>query len=154
MVLTRQQKGLAFVYRLLRWLGWSVLISVSPLVGLGILRFVDVHGWPGLDSILGSGSLLLTSVALISGGIREMASMPSTSRSRRRDVLFFASLSLAIILAMTYGGLADNAIRSPGSQVLDLPAITAVSLVFFGVSVIVTGAAVAVSASIKEEERA
>lgn len=133
------------MHRLLRWLLWSVAVSVVPFLGLGILRFLDLRQFSGMEPLIGTGQLLLTSVAIVAGGVRELAGMRGDARHARKDFLFFASFVFAILLAMTYGYLANEMISGRLLGAPDQTLISQFSLVMFGLSVITAGAGVWVS---------
>ena len=131
--------------RVLRWLGWSVAISLTPFIGLGVLRFLDLRAWPGLEPLLGSGQLLLTSVAILSGGVRELADMRGEKRSGWKNFLLWASFLFAIVLAMAYGSLANEVIGNRPFSAADQALNTVFSGVVFLFSVGIAAAAVAIS---------
>jgi hypothetical protein len=132
------------IYRVIRWLGWSVLVSLVPFIGLAIIRSMAVKGWPGFAPLFGAGQLLLTSVAMVAGGIKELSAMPIERRTRRRDALLLSSLIFAVLMAMVYGYLASEILKGkPGSTDPDIIVIT--SAIFFGISLVTTAGAVAVS---------
>lgn len=134
------------MYRLARWLGWSVLLSLTPYIGLVVLRFLDVQHWPGLVPLFGSGQLLLTSVALLAAGVREMSVMSAETRTRTRDFLLLASFVFTVLLSMTYGYLANEVIAARSQSSEDESLVTSLSFAFFAASLVTAGGAVAVSA--------
>jgi hypothetical protein len=133
------------VVRLVRWVGWSVAVSLLPFAGLQLMRFVAGGTWPGLDPLFGSGQLLLTSVAILAGGVRELAGMRGSRWRGARTFLLWSSLALTIVLAMLYGFLADAAITQTPTAPSRLTLVTATSLVFFGASLAVAGTSIVAS---------
>jgi len=121
--------------RVFRWLGWSVAVALTPYFGLLLIMYIEVQDWPGWTPILGSGQLLLTSVALVAGGVRELSGMHGVISSGSRDFLLLSSLIFAVMAAMTYGYLARTEIRGsplPSSQ-QELVVVLSAACLFVGI---------------------
>ncbi len=60
--------------RLGRWLMWSVIFPLAPFLAVGLIRRIDSGTLPSMATLFGSGQLMLTSVALLGNGVRELIS--------------------------------------------------------------------------------
>lgn len=132
--------------KLARWLGWSVSLSLIPYVGLYLLRFLTAGGdWGQLDAVLGTGQLFLTSVALLAGGIRELSPIVRPERSRAREFVLICAFAFFLLQAICYGGLAELLIHDETMSDEMRHIDTEASLICLAFTVLIGGAAVAVS---------
>ena len=128
--------------RLRRWLSWAVVISLLPYAGLALLRFRATQQWPTWVDALGAGQLLLTSIALLAGGARELSGMSGDQRTKTRDFLLFSTVALCIVLSIVYGSAASDVIAGAQVSPDEMMATVLISAVSFGASCVITGAAV------------
>lgn len=133
------------IYRLFRWFVWSVAFSLLPFVGLLLFRGISARAWPGLDPVLGSGQLLLTCVALLAGGLKELSGMPNELRTGLRDFMTAASVVFVVFVAMTYGFLAHEILAMAAPDPSYQAMIAGMSLVFLVMSLSITAMAILVS---------
>jgi hypothetical protein len=95
-------------YRLRRWFVWSLVMALVPFGGIYVLFWIFASGpTPGLTSVIGSGQLLLTCVAILIGGVRELTSVPLVARARSSDNLM--GLSIAVLMLVLFGYAGVNA---------------------------------------------
>ncbi|KQY06217.1 hypothetical protein ASD37_18090 [Mycobacterium sp. Root135] len=115
---------------------YLIALALSPLFQVSI-------SW--LDRITGSGQLLLTSIALLGGGLKELGGMEPGVRESHKDHITPFSFVFAGLMAAAYGAIA--ATQASGKTLTpDVQRyVTLGSMVFFAVSLILTGYAVAVS---------
>lgn len=140
-------------YRVLRWFMWSVLGSLIPFVAMLVARFMDLKTWPGLNPLFSSGQLLLTCVALLAGGIKELSGVDHGERKRSREMILAVSSLFALAIAMVYGFLANRVIGGATIAPDDQTIVTVISLVCLFCCLVITGGAVAVSAPIPSYSR-
>ncbi|WP_155766818.1 hypothetical protein [Mycobacterium intracellulare] len=97
------------------------------------------------DRITGSGQLLLTSIALLGGGLKELGAMEPGLREGHKDHITPVSFVFTGLMAAAYGAiaatLASGKSLTPGEQHY----VTVGSIAFFGASLVLTGYAVAIS---------
>lgn len=129
----------------MRWLGWGVILSLVPFGALFVAILVIRRQVPGLDPIIGSGQLLVTCVALLGGGIRELSGMNTLNRARARDALHLASLIFVVLLSMTYGSLVGQLVSGQSLPDEWRASIVTGSLISLTISVIIGGISMAIS---------
>jgi hypothetical protein len=127
--------------RLGRWLMWSVAFSLVPFAAVVLIRRVDSGALPGMSAIFGSGQLLLTSAALLGGGVRELASA-SDKNFWSEFFTWSATIFLFAIAAMYGYAVKEVAIQK---QVTHQSDVVTVSLVLFAISILVAGASIGVT---------
>lgn len=141
--------------RFVRWLCWSVLFSLVPFAGLLLSLGLETGSWPGLTPLWGSGQLLITGVSVLAGGIKEMAGHP-LGLSGVRDRLLFSSVVMTVLIAIAYGSIATDAIKSnqahtQSTTFINPDAVTLTSMILFVSCVIVAGVGVGVSGPPRHE---
>lgn len=132
-------------YRIFRWLLWTVLISVTPFIAVLTLRAMVNDGQVDLKAMFGAGQMLITSVALLAGAIRELSGMDHDQRPRGRDSLTAMSFVLALIMAYVYGYYANETIAGRDIPADQQATLVKVSMVAFFASVLVGAWSLAVS---------
>lgn len=133
-------------YRLFRWFLWSVLGSLLPFVALLVIRYIEVGTWPGLEPLFSSGQLLLTCVALLAGGIKELSGMNSGVKEKSKEALLAASVLFVVAVAIVYGYLANRVVSGVAFTQDQQLLITNVSLISLFSSLLIVGVAMAISA--------
>lgn len=137
--------------RLLRWFGWSVVLSLTPFFGVYLVRFVSSHALPDLSDLFGAGQLLITSVALTAGGIREIAGVRSADRAGFRDFMLWASTVFVFITAIVYGGVVTLSLEIPPPSPEETGIVTSLSSAFLVISMLI-GAGCVMAATPKPME--
>jgi len=99
------------IYRLIRWVVWSLLASMMPFGAVYLMRAFSGN-WPQLESVIGSGQLLISCVALVAGGAKELGGMPPAIRPRGRDLTLGLLWLLGGLTAIAYGFLANENLRA------------------------------------------
>jgi hypothetical protein len=119
---------------------------VTPYIGVYVVRTVFAHGSvPGFSSLFGTGQLLLTSVALVGGGMREIAGARHLLRVGRRDFLLLTSTIFVLVTAMVYGAEVSYVIQVGTPPAADQEFMTKLSAGFLALSIVVGGGCIAVT---------
>jgi hypothetical protein len=137
--------------RLVRWLGWSVVLSLTPFLGVYLVRYVASHALPNFSDLFGAGQLLLTSVALTAGGIREIAGVRSADRAGFRDFMLWVCTLFVFVTAIFYGGVVSLSLEVPPPTAEDTSTITGLSSAFLALSMVI-GAGCVMAATPKPSE--
>ena len=135
----------AVCWRLVRWFLWTAVISVLPFLGVTLVQYFSFGEFKGLQSVVGSGQLLPTSIALWLGGVKEVSTMTSDKRSKSKDVTLWTSVVSSILAGIGYGMLLGVLIGTGGVPPDVQGFTTTASLIIFGASFVTAAFAVMIS---------
>lgn len=95
---------------------FSVLFSVVPYIGLWAVWSASPTPPSNIAvRLTGSGQLMLTSIALVGGGLREILMFARSDRLISRILYGGASAGFIVLVSMIYGSIAQEVVRSPGA---------------------------------------
>lgn len=137
--LEAERKGMPI--RLGRWLMWSVVFSLVPFVAVGLIRRIDSGAFPSMAVLFGSGQLMLTSVALLGNGVRELVSI--NNKYIVHEFLTWAATIFLFVIAASYGYTVKDVLIS--KQSAEENSVAIVSFVFLGISLLVAATSIAVT---------
>ena len=126
--------------RLGRWLMWSVTFPLAPFVAVALIRKIDGSQLT-LIALFGSGQLMLTSVALLGNGVRELVS--ADQKHAGSEFLTWAAAIFLFVIAASYGYIVKDVIIA--TQHTHQGDVVIASLTFLGISLTVAAASIAVS---------
>jgi len=132
-------------YRVIRWFGWTVLVSLLPFAAVAVVIWLSLQHPPALDPLVGSGQLLVTCVALLAGAIRELSGMNTLSRSKARDALHLSSLIFVVLLSVSYGFIMGEVVANRPLPDETRSSIVTLSIASLGISIIVGSISMAIS---------
>jgi uncharacterized membrane protein len=136
-------------FHLCRWFMWTAGISLLPFLGATAVQSLSSEKWTGLPSIIGSGQLLPTAIALLIGGVKELSSKTDNKCARRREALIWASVFSCIPIAVVYGFLLGQIVDGTiESRLQEL--VTTTSQVVFTASLFIAAFAVIITAPGRE----
>ena len=127
--------------RLGRWLMWSVVFSLAPFIAVGLIRGMDSGAIPSMAVLFGSGQLMLTSVALLGNGVRELVS--ADNKYMAHEFLTWTATMFLFIMATSYGYTVKDVLIS--KQYAEENTVAVVSFIFLGISLLVAATSIAVT---------
>lgn len=133
-------------YSLFRWCLWSVAFSLVPFFLILTFRWIDLAAWPGFNPAFGSGQLLLTCVALLAGGLKELSSMKQEVKHRRKETVSGFAFIFGIFTAAVYGYIANRYISGNPFTEAQQNLVTNASIVCLLLSFLITASAIILSA--------
>jgi hypothetical protein len=125
-------------HKLARWVGFTVLISLSPLLAayLGLKAYSRYHG---IISLSEHGELLLIACVIGSSAVGEL--VPPKTKRRTGAKILVAGITLCLVLISSiYFGLI-----SLGTGTIDAGMVSSHSLILLVFTVIISGFCVALS---------
>lgn len=118
------------VEKLLKWLLFSVIVSIVPLFSIYIILHLNSTN-PSLISLISRGELQLISVALLANGIGEIVASNSVKKIFQ---ILLAGLStvLLLIISIWYGAIANILISGKAANSsMEYPTLITFIIAFF-----------------------
>lgn len=129
--------------RLRRWIFWSILFALLPFAGAFTLNFLSGSTEPLIRSVLGSGQLLTTSVAILAASVKDMSNRKLLlAKPSLSDSMNAVAIALMLFMTASYAVISSLAIK--GSLATEKQeAISWYSIWFLTASLIVAGIGIA-----------
>ena len=82
------------------------------------IRWGDMWIWPSWSDLSGTGQLLLPSIALLVGGIKELLAASPRSSKAVTDSLLALSFVMVAVIAAVYGYVAAQSLNPPVERIV------------------------------------
>ena len=133
--------------RIRRWALWSVLFSLLPFVGAFVLNWLTTGGNPQMVNVLGTGQLLLTSIAILAACVKDLSNRKAVvSKQGLGDSVNAFSTVLMLFMTASYSYINSMHLKGELTPRL-MEQIGNYSIGFLTASIFIAGTGVALTDS-------